>query len=259
MNVVGFLPNRRKGVIFSFICLSLLGILPIITNSRPSGLDALTFAFYLSFWQLLSSIPILIVELRGTNKGIFREDVTKPVKKNTYTVMGITGIIFSITTFLYVFAFEKTGTINTAIAIQTYPLFAILVEAIVLRKMKNKGELSFTLILVVGIYFLATGGTWLIDDFSSWFLLALSIPLLWSIAHITIKETLAKSPITPNQVTFFRVVISSVVLYNVVICSNEPIVCALFFSISAILNVVFLSSVCIFAMVTSIFLCLVCD
>lgn len=45
------------------------------------------------------------------------------------------------------------------------------------------------------------------------FFLALIVPILWSIAHVTIKNTLDKSPITPNQVTFFRVLLSSCVLF----------------------------------------------
>ena len=56
-------------------------------------------------------------------------------------------------------------------------------------------------------------GTWLIKDFSIWFLLALLVPVLWSIAHLTLKISLDTTPVTPNQITFFRVLISSGVLF----------------------------------------------
>jgi len=75
------------------------------------------------------------------------------------------------------------------------------------------GEMAFTLLLITGIYYLGTEGSWAIKNISSWFVLALLVPLLWSIAHVTIKNSIDKSPITPNQITFLRVLISSLVLF----------------------------------------------
>ncbi len=208
-----FIPNRNIGVILSFISLFLLGLLPTISNSRPSALNALNFAFYLSLWELICSLPFFFYELTKQNKGIFQNPIDTRIRKKTFMVMGITGIIFSISTFFYIFAFETAGTISAAIALQTYPLFSILIEFILFRKKKKIGELIFTLILIVGIFYLGTEGTWLIDGFSPWFALVLIVPILWSIAHVIVKHTLDNSPITPNQVTFFRVLISSVLLF----------------------------------------------
>ena len=56
-----FFPNRNIGFFLSFISLSLLGLLPIISNSRPSTLNALNFAFYLSFWELICSLPFFFL------------------------------------------------------------------------------------------------------------------------------------------------------------------------------------------------------
>ena len=57
--------NRKKGIILSFISLILLSFLPIISNSRPQNLSALSYAFYLSFWELICSLPLLFIELRS--------------------------------------------------------------------------------------------------------------------------------------------------------------------------------------------------
>ncbi|MFX0022244.1 MAG: DMT family transporter [Candidatus Hermodarchaeota archaeon] len=208
-----FFPNRNIGVFLSFVSLFLLGILPIISNSRPSALNALNFAFYLSLYELICSLPIFFYELTKQNKGIFQNSIDSKIRKRTFIVMGVTGIIFSISTFFYVYAFETAGTISAAIALQTYPLFSIIMEFILFKKKKKIGELIFTLILIIGIYYLGTEGTWLIEGFSPWFALALIVPFLWSIAHVIIKNTLDTSPITPNQVTFFRVFISSILLF----------------------------------------------
>ena len=121
-------------------------------------------------------------------------------------------MILSATTYLYVLTVEKAGAVSAAIAIQAYPLFVILWETVFLKKRKTPSELLLTLVIIVSLYFLATRGTWQIEGFSYWFVVALSTPFLWSIAHVIIKEVLGQTPITPAQVTFFRVFISSLFL-----------------------------------------------
>lgn len=207
------LVHRKKGILLSFISLLLLGVLPIIANSRPDDLSALSYAFYLSLWELVCSLPLLFIELKSHDKGIFARDVEPPVRKKSYLIMAVTGVIFSISTYFYVYSFEKAGTVSAAIAIQTYPLFSILWESIFLKKRKRWDELLFTGLIIVGIYFIGTEGTFAIQDFSIWFCVALITPFLWSIAHVTIKNTIDQSPISPNQVTFFRVLISSFLLF----------------------------------------------
>jgi drug/metabolite transporter (DMT)-like permease len=90
-------------------------------------------------------------------------------------------------------------------------------EFVLFRKKKRILEILFTVLMLVGIYYLGTEGTWLISGFSPWFLLALVVPILWSIAHVIIKNNLDKSPITPNQITFIRVSISTVILFTLII------------------------------------------
>ncbi|MHA2365401.1 MAG: hypothetical protein ACXAC7_15695 [Candidatus Hodarchaeales archaeon] len=43
--------------------------------------------------------------------------MSKKTKNKTLLIMFITGVIFSVATFLYVLSFEKAGTVNAAIAI----------------------------------------------------------------------------------------------------------------------------------------------
>ncbi len=207
-----FQPNRTKGIIFAFFSLLLLGVMPIISESRPTEFDALTFAFLLSFWELICSLPLLIVEFSTNRLGIFGKAVQKKVRRKTILILIITGIIFSFSTFLYVFSFSK-GIVTSSIALQAYPLFSLLGEVIVLKKKSHWSEFLFLVCMLVGLYYIGTEGTWLIKDFSVWFLLALLVPVLWSIAHLTLKISLDTTPVTPNQITFFRVLISSGVLF----------------------------------------------
>ncbi|MFX1379474.1 MAG: hypothetical protein ACFFA4_10310 [Promethearchaeota archaeon] len=66
---IKFSPNRNIGVSLSLVSLLLLEILPIISNSRPSALNALNFAFYLSLWELICSMSLFFYELIKLKKG----------------------------------------------------------------------------------------------------------------------------------------------------------------------------------------------
>lgn len=200
------------GVSLALVCLLILGTMPVISNGRPPGFAALSFAFWLSLWQLLVSLPLVLRELTGANRGIFSAELDHELRRRTIVIILATGALFGLSTHIYVVAMEKAGAASAAIAIQAYPLFAILLESVLLRRRKSALELLFTTGLIGSLYYLATSGTWRIDGISQWFLAALCIPLLWSIAHVTIKEVLDRTPITPAQVTFFRVLVSSVFL-----------------------------------------------
>lgn len=204
--------NPRIGISLAFVCLIFLGVMPIISNSRPLAFNALSFAFFLSLWQLLFSLPLVVRELASENKGIFSANLPPKQKRRTILIILLTGAIFGASTYLYVLAVEKAGAVSAAIAIQAYPLFAILWESLFLNKRKTPSELLLTLIILISLYYLATNGTWQIVGFSYWFLVALAIPFLWSIAHVIIKEVLDRTPITPAQITFFRVLVSSLFL-----------------------------------------------
>ena len=210
-----------RGIALAFVCLVLLGSMPVIANSRPGNVDALTFALALSVWQVAFAAPVFAWELRGPNKGIFGARLQRSERQRMLLVAILTGVMFGLATSLYVLGVERAGAVNAAIAIQAYPLFAILWETLFLKRRKTPVELMLTAALIGALYFLGTGGTGRIDGFSPWFLLALGVPFLWSIAHVIIKEELGRTPVTPAQVTFFRVLISTVFL-GLVVVAVEP-------------------------------------
>lgn len=207
--------SQAKGVALSLVCLGLLGIMPILANLRPAGMDALSFAFALSLWQVVFAAPVFALELRGGTRGIFGLELSGRERLRMALVALFTGMLFGLSTYLFVLGVEKAGAAKAAIAIQAYPLFAILWESLFLKRRKTPVELLLTGLLIATLYYLGTGGTFLLSGLSTWFLLCLGVPLLWSIAHVIIKEELGKTPITPAQVTFFRVAISTLFLLAV--------------------------------------------
>lgn len=208
-------PSSRPGlgIGLALLCLLLLGVMPIIANGRPMGFDALTFAFWLSVWQLLFSLPPFVREWRSGERGLFSDTLPLSRKISLLAVTLFTGALFGLSTWLYVLAFEKAGAVNAAIALQAYPLFAAGLEAMFLGRRKSWTELGFMLLVLTALYYLATKGTWRPEGLSFWFLLALAVPAIWSIAHIIIREALVSTPITPHQITVSRLIVSVALLF----------------------------------------------
>lgn len=203
--------SPRVGILLAFACLLILGAMPILSNARPVGSDGLAFAIWLTFWQLVSSLPLLFVERRG---GMRREvhPLTTGTKSRIAGIAILTGAMFGLSTYLYVLTAEKAGAVSMVIALQAYPVMAMLIEAVFQGKRKTPAEIGFTLLMIAALIYLTTGGTFRIGNLSGWSVLALAIPLLWSIAHILIKTILETMPVSPNQVTVSRLVISGIFL-----------------------------------------------
>jgi len=214
---MAFSPSAGKGIALSLLSLTLLGVMPIIANLRPTALDALSFALALSVWQVVFALPVFAMEYGRGVRGIFGAELTVRARRRVGLVALFTGALFGLSTYLYVLGVEQAGATNAAIAIQAYPLFAILWESLFLKRRKTPVELALTAILLAALYYLGTGGTFRMSGLSPWFLVSLGVPFLWSIAHVIIKEELSHTPVTPAQVTFFRVSISAAFLAAVVI------------------------------------------
>ena len=222
MEPTKFQPRRARGILLSFICLTILGTMPILSNGRAPGMDALSFAFFLSVWQLLFALPLFVWELIYTAGGLFSPALEPSRRTRTFAILGVTGTMFGISTFVYVLAMEKAGAASAAIALQAYPVFAIAWEWLFLGRRKRRWELLFTATLIGSLFYLGTEGTWRVDGISLWIVLALAVPFLWSVAHVVLKEVLVSTPITPAQVCFFRVLVSTLLLGGVLVAVAGP-------------------------------------
>lgn len=238
-----FSPSAGKGIALSLVCLVLLGIMPIISDLREADIGALGFAFALSAWQVVFAAPLFVREMRKGLGGISAPGASRRERRRIVVVGLLTGMVFGLSTYLYVLGVDKAGATNAAIALQAYPLFAFILEALVLKRRKTIVEGALIAVLIGALYYLGTQGTFRMSGLSPWFLLTLAVPLLWSVAHVVIKEELANTPTTPAQVTFFRVAISTVFLLAV-LAASEPSgiglgVAALFQPMSALMGLVY--------------------
>jgi drug/metabolite transporter (DMT)-like permease len=202
--------STRTGVAFAFICLVILGAMPVLSNARPAELGGLTFTIWLTFWQLIAALPLFAVERAGAKKS-GKADAPK-LTGRAIAIALATGAMFGLSTWMYVVAAEKAGPVNMIIALQAYPLFAMIIEAVFLGKRKTVPEIGFTLLMIAAIVFLTTEGTFRLSEISWWSAFALGIPMLWAVAHILIRQVLVAAQVTPNQITVSRLVISGIFL-----------------------------------------------
>lgn len=213
--------NRSLGIGFAFVCLLILGVMPILAAGRPAGFDGLTFTLWLTFWQLVCAVPLFIRESMAGQRAPKLGAMPPQRRTRTILIALLTSVIFSVSTWMYVVAAEKAGPVSMAIALQSYPLFAILLEAVFLGKRKRPVELALTGVILVALVYLTTNGTFLLSDVSWWSVYALGIPALWAIAHMLLRDVLTTTAVTPNQITVSRLIISGVLLLLVYFVFGE--------------------------------------
>lgn len=216
-------PSLRTGTLYAAGCLLLLGVMPVITAGRPAGAGALTFAAWLSVWQLACAAPAearawLVARRSGATAG----GGDRPGGPRTRWVLLGTGVLFAVATWCYVLAFDRAGTVEVAVALQTYPLLAAGLESVALGRRRSAAELAGTVVVLVGLYDLATGGTWRTAGLSGWFAVAVAVPALWSIAHVTLRQVLLTSPVTPRRLTSSRLVVAVACLGPLAVAVDGP-------------------------------------
>lgn len=200
--------DRRKGIALAFLCLLLLGAMPLIAAHRPAGWGGLTFALGLTLWQLLAALPLF---LAGRAQAAGRAARPRPSRRVVATAL-LTGAMFAVSTLMYVVAADRAGPVDMAIALQAYPFIAMAMEGIAHGRSRNRAEIGWALVMGAALVWLITGGTLSAARISPWLVFTLGIPLLWSAAHLMLRGALSAAALTPSEVTVTRLAISAVVL-----------------------------------------------
>lgn len=204
--------NRNRGIAYAFLCLLLLGIMPILSASRPAGADGLIFAIGMTLWQLVFALPVSLAEAASGRAGA---SLRQGLRGRQGVIALVTGAIFTVSTLMYVVAAERAGPVNMVIALQSYPFIAMVLEAAIQGKRRSAAEIGWTLLMVVALIYLVTGGTMRPDRLSAWTAFAVGIPVLWAIAHMMLKHVMETTRATPAQVTISRLAIAFVLLLAV--------------------------------------------
>ncbi len=227
-NIEKFYKSSR-GLIFALIVLIGNGIHPIINNLRPDEFSSTIFVLQMSIWEFLCAFIVLLFQKRkekGNSPNTSNKNSSQICysKKHLILRMLIIGLIFSIATYGYVEGLKEAGSISGSIALKISPIYAIIIGFMFLREKINVKQLLITFLMLFGIYYLGTNGTFQMDQFSMGFAILLIVPLLWTIAHALTKSLLENNIFVPNQVIFIRsgiISLSFLIINLIIIGWNE--------------------------------------
>ena len=107
----------------------------MLASARPGGVDGLTFAVWLTVWQILSALPLYLRE-RAQGSGLFETAGADSTRAWTIAVAVSTGVMFGLATYM-MWSRRKAGPVSMAMVVQAYPLMTMLAEAIFLKKARR--------------------------------------------------------------------------------------------------------------------------
>jgi drug/metabolite transporter (DMT)-like permease len=201
----------------AIVCLLGNGIYPLISNERPAELDPLFFSWMTVLFEWLTMFPLYLGERLQSKKSAKKTPDSNcfeksPLNWSDWGKLIVISSLFSIATIAMVFGLNIAGSISGSIALKTAPLYALFIGAILLKERMSWTELGLTLFMLTGLYFMATHGTWSMEDFSIGVGILLVVPLFWGIGHAMTKPLLQKNKVTPLEIILIRTGICTIII-----------------------------------------------
>lgn len=216
--------NIKKGLIFGIIGVFLIGLQPVIANSRPSIIDPYIFAAFTALFEATIFLPLYILERKKLNS--IRE--TKPEnignidsllngwkERANIKLLLIIGLTFTIVPILLYIGYELAGAINSAITLKSEIIFALLFGFIFLREKFTKIQLVFCFLLFFGLIFTITQGFSNILELNIGVLILLLSVALFTFIHTLTKVKLDKNELFPTQIIFIRNLLSGIIILSI--------------------------------------------
>ncbi|MHA1457045.1 MAG: DMT family transporter [Promethearchaeota archaeon] len=213
--------NLKKGLIFGTIVIFLIGLQPVIANSRPSTIDPIIFAAFSALIGAILFCPIYFLE----RKKLKREsnlDNAKSYKngnlligwkqKRNILVFILIGITFSVVPVMLFIGFELTGAINSSLALKSEIVVALFFGFIILKEKVSILQVIFCGLLFFGLFLAITEGFQYLVNFDIGVLIIISSVVLFTFVHTITKAGFDRGEIFPSQVVFIRNLLSSCIL-----------------------------------------------
>ena len=216
--------NIKKGLIFGIIGVFLIGLQPVIANSRPSIIDPYIFAAFTALIEATIFLPLYIFERKKLNS--IRETKPKIVGKIDSLLNGwkeraniklllIIGLTFTIVPILLYIGYELAGAINSAIILKSEIIFALLFGFIFLREKFTKTQLVFCFLLFFGLIITITQGFSNLLELNIGILILLLSVVLFTFIHTLTKVKLDKNELFPTQIIFIRNLLSGIIILSI--------------------------------------------
>jgi drug/metabolite transporter (DMT)-like permease len=212
--------NLKKGIICGVIGVFLIGLQPIIANSRPSVIDPFIFASVTAIIEVLIFFPLYILERKRLKKKIKVEEnfdknqslLNGWKKRGNLTILLFIGGSFTIVPILLYIGYELAGAILSSLALKSEVIFALLFGFLVLKEKINKTQIIFSVALFIGLFVAISQGSYNLLEFNIGVLILILNAALFTFIHTLTKIRLNRNELFPTQIVFFRNLISGVIL-----------------------------------------------
>ncbi len=214
--------NFKKGLLYSVIGAFLIGLQPVIANSRPASIDAYIFGAVTALFEAIIFLPIYLFE-RKKYKSLFKnsQDNEKYYlllhgwkKKRNLILFIIIGIGFTfIPVFLYI-GYALAGAINSSLASKSEIIFALVFGYFAFKERINKLQILFFFLLFFGLILAVTQGSFDILHLNLGIIMIIFTVVLFTFIHILTKISLDKNEIFSSQVVFIRNIFSGILLIS---------------------------------------------
>ena len=203
--------NYTKGIIFALGALFLVGLQPIIANSRPLSLDPYFFGATTCIVEAIIFFPLMLIERKRIRilhekELIPQEDISTLLNgwKNNKVLLIYIGINFGIAQVLFFWGYQLAGAINGSLSQKTVVIFGLLFGYLINKEKVKYPQIIFSLVLFFGLILAVTAGKFNLLDFNIGVLLIIVVATLWMLAHSLTKPILDRNEATPVQLVFIR-------------------------------------------------------
>lgn len=199
----------------------LVGLQPIIANTRPPELDSYIFAAMTCIVETLVFFPIMLFERKGIKKSLKNnpdnrlelESLLHGWKKHKPLLLYL-GINFGIAQILFFLGYQLAGAINGALAQKTTVIFSLLFGFLINKEKIKRTQVIFSFLLLFGLTLAITQGSFNLLEFNVGVVIMLITATLWMLAHAITKPIFGKKEATPIQMVFVRNLLSGAILIS---------------------------------------------
>ena len=212
--------NFRKGLINGIITVLLIGLQPVISISRPPIIDAFTFSTVTALFMAIIFFPLFLIERLRLKKIVKTESNDRihsllsrwKQPRNIRLLVGI-GIVFSIVPVLLIVGYDLAGAVNSALALKSEVVIALLSGYIFLNEKRiSKNQIFFCTILIFGLFIAITQGFSELFEINFGVLIIVVAVIIFTITHAFTKSGFDRNDISPIQVVFIRNLLSGTIL-----------------------------------------------
>jgi drug/metabolite transporter (DMT)-like permease len=200
----------------------LIGLQPVIANSRPSTIDAYIFGAVTALFEALIFFPIFLAERKKLKSLVKNSQQNEKFSlllhgwKSKRNLVLLTIIVIGFTfipIFLYI-GYSLAGAINSSLASKSEIIFALIFGFFLLNERINKLQIIFCVLLFFGLILAVTQGSLNILQLNLGVILIVSTVALFTCIHTLTKISLEKNEIFSSQVVFIRNFFSGILLIS---------------------------------------------